>query len=148
MCAINENYKSEVYQHGAIGLLTPRLSEYVHNKKWKILEPSLVILKLLTNKNLQIDNFQNQADFIRATNNQNQGPLNELKPCLMLNAVPRSILKVAIGLVKNLAQIPEMNHQLLREQQYVNQILTVTAHLHQELVNIQFLKSLFLGQFA
>ena len=137
LCAINENYKSQVYQHGAIGLLTPRLSEYVQKQKWKILEPSLVILKCLTNKNLQINNNQNQADFIRATNNQNQGPLNELKPCLMLDSgVPRSILKFAIGLVKNLAQIPE-HHQLLCEQQYVNQILTITAHLHQVLVSFQ-----------
>ena len=135
LCAINESYKLQVYQHGAIELLTPRLSEYVATKMWKILEPSLVILKCLTNKNLQIENMRNQTDFIRATSNPHSGPLHELKPCLMLDAVPRSILKVAIQLVRSLAQIPE-NHQLLREQQYVNQILTITTHLHQELVRI------------
>ena len=133
LCANNENYKMVVYQKGTIEFLLSRLGEQVRAQDaWNIVEPSLTILRSLTNKNMNIPEFRNQVDFIKATNQ-----LHELKPCLLLNQSPRSIVKLSLQIVRNLAQNSE-HHKLLFEQQYVNQIKQITFHMCEELVSLIF----------
>jgi hypothetical protein len=131
LCVINENYKLAVYQSGAIELLAKKLPSSIQAKAWKIVEPSLSILKYLTNKNLHINNLQNQIDFIEATRHPQGGPLHEFKPCLLFDQCPRSIVKIAIMIVRNLAQTQE-NQRLLHQLAYVNQIITITLNMHRE----------------
>ena len=99
LCANNEDYKKVVYERGTIEFLTSRLGGQVQEHVWNIVEPSLTILRSLTNKNMNVPNFGNQLNFIKATNN-----LHELKPCLLLDRSPRSIVKLALQIVRNLAQ--------------------------------------------
>ena len=82
---------------------------------------------------MNIPDFRNQVDFIRATNQ-----LHELKPCLLLDRSPRSIVKLALQIVRNLAQNSE-HHKLLFEQRYVDQIKQITFHMCNELVSFIFL---------
>ena len=131
LCVINESYKLAVYQSGAIDLLAKKLPSSIQAKAWKIVEPSLSILKYLTNKNLHINNLQNQIDFIEATRHPQGGPLHEFKPCLLFDQCPRSIVKIAIMIVRNLAQTQE-NQRLLHQLAYVNQIITITLNMHRE----------------
>ena len=120
-----------MYHSKAIDLIVMKLPSGIQTKSWKIVEPSLSIIKYLTNKNLQINNLQNQIDFIRATEHPQFGPLHEFKPCLLFDQVPRSIVKISIFIVRNLAQNQEIQ-KLLHQFAFVNQIITITINMHRE----------------
>ena len=142
LCANNEIYKKVVYERGTIEFLTSRLGGQIQaHDVWNIVEPSLTILRSLTNKNMNVPNFRNQVDFIKATNS-----LHELKPCLLLDQSPRSIVKLALQIVRNLAQNSE-HHRLLIDQQYVNQIKQITFHMCGELVSLIFYNTIIISKF-